>query len=470
MVSFQPFRGFVYHPDEIKRHGTLLTSPPYDVLTDGQREFYYSSHEHNFLHVDLGRVLDGDVDGMAWHERSGRLLKEWLEGGVLVRTDIPAVFLVETSWIHPLTGEPLTRHGFIGLMRLEEPGPDAAVRLHEQTFSFHKMERLDLMLKTQAQLSPIFGFFPDPGNASLNLLYSLAADRLPDIALKDGAGEEHRVYFLTRPEEYGPLTLALSRSTVYIADGHHRYMTTLNYRRELSLKLAREKAPPLPPESPLDYVMTYLSPMGDPGLCVLPTHRILKTSPYGNDELLRRLGEFADVRLFSHSDGGKGAALETLKEKLQEDSKKGLTVFGLFLNGADYFVFVKVKEKAKEALSLERPEESSLSLLDVSILTNVILKKGLSLTEDRLDDPDCISYVSETAEALELVEQGARAAFILNPTSLSDILKVTEAGFVMPRKATYFYPKVRNGLVINVVDPYESLSAPAARRAGEGAC
>jgi uncharacterized protein (DUF1015 family) len=467
MVSFQPFRGYVYNREQIEASGSLLTAPPYDVLTPAQRESYYRSHEYNFLHVDLGRVLPGDQDPMAWHERSGRLLREWLAKGVLVRVPGPSFVLMETDWTHPISGERLTRHGFLGLMRLEEPSREARVRLHEQTFSFHKMERLDLMLKTQAQLSPIFGFIPDVGNRCLNYLYSLSKGRDPDISLTDSSGEAHRVYLLDRPEEISFLGSSMADSTVYIADGHHRYMTALNYRREILDRIAREGGPEPPKGSALDHVMTYICPMADPGLCVLPTHRIVKCLSISNGEILRRLSPFAEIKCLPFSDGGKDRALARLTTKLAEDSRKGLTVFGLLLSGADHFCFVKVREKVKEALADDAPSRASLSLLDVSILTNVILKEALSLTEELMDDPECISYVSQVPEALELLGAGNRAAFILNPTSLNDILRVTESGYVMPRKATYFFPKVRNGLVINVVDPMEAL--PGARGLGGSA-
>ncbi|MDR2339126.1 MAG: DUF1015 domain-containing protein [Deltaproteobacteria bacterium] len=457
MVSFQPFRGYVYNQEEIRTHGGLLTAPPYDVLTPSQRESYYQGHIHNFLHVDLGRVLPNDPSPMAWHDRSAKVLQDWLREKVLVRAPEPRFYIMETSWTHPITGERLIRHGIIGLLRLEVPGPSARVRLHEQTFSFHKMERLDLMLKTQAQLSPIFGFFPDQGDRLLKRLLGLASERDPEIIIVDGTGEGHRVYFLDNPGECQAISAALTETTVYIADGHHRYMTALNYRDEILERRRKAKLPPPPPSSALDHVMTYLCPMGDPGLCVLPTHRILKRLGMDNEELLGRLAPYADVRRLPYKDCGKADAVARLTAKLAEDSKKGLTVFGLFLADADFCCFVKVREKVKETIASEEPTKASLSSLDVSILTNVILVRALGLTEELMDDPDCISYVSQVGEALNLVDGGDRAAFILNPTSLADILKVTEAGFVMPRKATYFYPKVMNGLVTNIVDPMETV-------------
>ncbi|MDR1312390.1 MAG: DUF1015 domain-containing protein [Deltaproteobacteria bacterium] len=459
MVSIAPFRGYTYNQDEIRGHGGKLIAPPYDVLSLSEREAYYGGHPHNFLHVDLGKPLPGDPDEMAWHARSASILEGWFRDGVLTRTQKPAIYAMETEFAHPLTSKRQVRRGFVCLMRLEEPGRDARIRLHEQTFSFHKLERLDLMEKTRSQLSPIFGFFPDAERAFLNALSSLTG-RAPDIALRDTSGQAHKVVVVDDPETVEIFTSRLSERTVYIADGHHRYMTALNYRDRTRARLAAGGRAP-GPDSALDWVMSYLCPMSDPGLCVLPTHRILRSWPLSNDEILARLAPFAEIRVFSFAEGGRQAALDALSEKLHEDCRKGLTVFGLLLNGHDCCSFIKIKEKVKEALADKAPERSSLSLLDVSILTDVVLVEALGLTEELMDDPGRISYISDASEAFKLVEGGERAAFILNPTSLAEILKVTESGYVMPRKATYFYPKVTNGLVINVVDPDESVSPGA---------
>ncbi|MDR1165476.1 MAG: DUF1015 domain-containing protein [Deltaproteobacteria bacterium] len=461
-----PFRGYVYNQNAVADHGGLLVAPPYDVLTHERREAFYDSHPHNFLHVDLGRVLASDPDELAWHDRSAALLREWLASGVLRRREKSGFYLMETEWDHPLTGQRVTRRGFIGLTLLEEPSREASIRLHEQTFSFHKMERLHLMKKTQAQLSPIFAFFPDPDQLFLKTI-GYYASRGPDMTIRDPSGQLHKTTFLENSQETARLAEALAGTTIYVADGHHRYMTALNYRNEERARLrALGKEPPA--GSALDYVMTYLCPMSDPGLCVLPTHRILRKSALSNEEILQRISPWAEVRVLSFGEGGERNALDNLAKKLLEDKKKGLTVFGLLLRGADFCGFLKIREKAKEALAEAAPEKASLSLLDVSILTNVILKEALGVTEELMDDPDCISYVSEARGAARQVADGERAAFILNPTSLAEILKVTEAGYVMPRKATYFYPKVSNGLVINLLDPLETAARPGATGPGGG--
>ncbi|MDR1607838.1 MAG: DUF1015 domain-containing protein [Deltaproteobacteria bacterium] len=453
MVKIAPFKGLVYNIEEIADHGPLLTSPPYDVLTPAQRAELLECHPHNFLHLDLGRVLPRDKDPHAWHARSAKLLKEWVKTGVLTRREQPAIYLMDTDWTHPVTGRKQTRHGFVCLLRLETPSPTSTVRPHEKTFSYHKQERLSLMEKTKAQLSPIFGFFPDPDGQILKTMFDFSRTD-PDIYINERSGLAHSVSFLQTHETIGKLTEFLADKTVYIADGHHRYETALNYSNKIkkTLKSVDEN-------SAINYVMAYLCPMSDPGLCVLPTHRILQRLDKSNAEVLKALEPLVDIKEYPFAPHGEKGARKLLSAKLLEDNKKGLSVFGLYLSGADSCYLLKVRERIKQEEVERDPATSQLAALDVTVLTQIVFQQGLGLSDEDMDDQDLIHYISSTTEAVRLITADqARAAFIINPTSLDEILRVTEDGLLMPRKATYFYPKVSNGLVVNPLDPAEIIT------------
>jgi uncharacterized protein (DUF1015 family) len=446
----------VYNSEEIASNGSLLTSPPYDVLTPAQREEYHQSDPHNFLHLDLGAVLPGDPDPLAWHGRSAKLLKKWLKTGVMVRQDKPTLFLMETEWVHPVTGRRQSRHGLMCLLKLEAPARSAKVRPHEKTFSYHKQERLALMEKTGAQLSPIFGFFPDPDSQVLQSFFDHSQSD-PDIFVIERSGLVQSVTFLQLPDTINKLAQLLADKTVYIADGHHRYETALNYSEKIKKSLGRETDP----DSALNYVMIYLCPMSDPGLCILPTHRILNRWDAGNEEILKSLEGLADIKEYPFKPSGEKAARKILTGKLAEDNKKGLSVFGLYLAGAGSCYLLKVRERVKQALIEQNPQQKELLNLDVSVLTQILFQQGLKLSEEDMDNPDLISYISSTTEAIrQVTAESVRAAFLVNPTSVEEILKVTEDGLVMPRKATYFYPKVSSGLVANLIDPDEIIKTP----------
>jgi uncharacterized protein (DUF1015 family) len=452
-----PFRGVVYGKSELETKGEFLFSPPYDVLTQSQRTDYLTSHEHNFLHIDLGEVSPDDPEPMSWHTRAASTLSSWLTSGVLVRREQPSMILMDTEWKHPLSGRRLTRHGLICLMRLEELDREGKVRPHEKTFSYHKLERLDLMEKTEAQLSPVFGFFPDPDDKILKSMFDLVSGA-PDLTVNERGGLTHHITYLQNNSSLENLINELSATTVYIADGHHRYETSLRYKANVLAQLAKNGQEPAP-NSAINYIMMYLCSMSDPGLCVLPTHRVLSCCDLSNDEILKALEHYADVKAFPIPKGGPSeGALNELIKKMGRDDAKGLTVFGLCLRETDTYYFLKIKEKVKHKLIKAKPEDKYLIGLDVSILTNIILQEALGYTEGDLDDPKCISYFSSIPEAVAAVNRnGNRAAFILNATSLEEIIKVAEEGVTMPRKATYFYPKVSSGVVLNLVNPMESI-------------
>ncbi|MDR3204827.1 MAG: DUF1015 domain-containing protein [Deltaproteobacteria bacterium] len=456
MVKIAPFRGVVYNNREIEAYGGLLTSPPYDVLSSELRQEYLSCHPNNFLHLDYGEVLPEDSNPMAWHERAASTLSHWLSEGVLVRRSKPSVALIDTDWVHPLNGRRMTRHGLVCLMRLEESGKFSRVRPHEKTFSYHKVERLDLMEKTGAQLSPVFGFFPDPDSHFLKMIFDLLRTD-PDASFQEKSGFNQQITFIQNLKSLKAIVKALDDVTVYIADGHHRYETALKYRRDQLARLEKNDQKPAE-NSAIDYVLVYLCPMSDPGLCVLPTHRVLSSLDMTDKEIIQAFKPFADIKCRPFDGRNREAVQLALSKKLLEDDKKGLKVFGLFLRDEDKYYFVKIKEKVREEIIKQNPQEADLNGLDVSILTNVIFHKALGLNETDMDDPERIVYYSSIEPAYSAVaDRGARAAFIMNPTRLDEIIRVSESGQVMPRKATYFYPKVSSGLVFNLIDPMESI-------------
>ncbi len=441
MVEIAPFRGLLYNSSEIKDHGGLLVAPPYDVLNKQEQEACLNLHAHNILHLDFGLEYENE-DKYAWHQRSGELMKQWLAEGVLERLDKPAIFHVETTCRNPLKGGSITRHGFVCLMRLEEFSEKSQVRPHEKTFSSHKEERLSLMKHTGANLSQVFGFFPDEDRSALKLMGAAARAKEPDMDIVDYRGFQHRVWINDDEESNQDLVSALSVRKIYIADGHHRYETALNYRRHLKDTMG-DKAP-----AGADYVMIYLCPMSDPGLVILPTHRLLNQNKFSKDEMLQRLSSFFKISGKCFNDETE----ETIRDRFLWKMKKQQNCLGLYLAGRPTYYTLKLTDAGRsEAALSEEPRE--LAALDTVVLSNLIFKGALGLTEEDLDNPDIISYVSNLGKTLEMIKENRHdAAFLLNPATVEDILKVTEKGYTMPRKSTFFYPKVTTGLVMNLID------------------
>ena len=442
MVEIAPFRGVIYNASELEQHGGLLVAPPYDVLNEKEQQDCLNLSPHNILHIDYGRRCPEDPEKFTWHQRSAALLKKWLDEGVLKRLDKPAIFHIETTCRNPLKGGTIVRHGFVCLMKLEEFSSDSQVRPHEKTFSSHKEERLSLMKNTGANISQVFGFFPDEDRRALKNMTTAVQSKAPDVDIKDYRGFGHRVWVDQDQDSVSDLVNTLMSRRVYIADGHHRYETALNYRKWLKERDGDKAV------ASADYIMMYLCPMSDPGLVILPTHRVLNKGSFHPDEMINRLSKYFKISGKTFNDDTE----KVIRERFMTKLKKQDNSLGLYMSGRKAYYVLKLLESTREDEAL-KCEPKELAALDTVILSNVVFMEALGLTEKDMDDPDVISYVSNLGQAIETVNKGTQnAAFILNPTTVEDILRVTEKGLIMPRKATFFYPKVTTGLVLNLID------------------
>ena len=440
MVEITPFRGIMYSAAEWEDHGGLLVAPPYDVLTEEERRNCLNLHPHNVLHLDYDLARAEDGDKFAWHERAAVQLRQWLAEGILRRLDEPAIFQVETVCQNPLRGASFTRHGFICLMKLVDLDQLSEVKRHEKTFSSHKEERLSLMKATHANLSQVFGFFPDEDRRALGLMREATESRPPELDFTDYRGYKHRVWINRSQESHSQLADVLKNRKVYIADGHHRYETALTYRDYL--KAQGEFSPGA------DYVMIYLCPMSDPGLIILPTHRLLNGRTPHPDDLLNRLSPYFKISGKTFMDQNEPLMRDRFLIKL----KKQKGNIGLYLAGRRTYYVLKILPAALAELAAQG-EPAELAALDTVILSGIIFKKALGLTEEDLDNPEIVSYVSNLSQTLAKIRgQEQKAAFILNPSTVEDVLKVAEKNLTMPRKSTFFYPKVTTGLVMNIID------------------
>ena len=451
MAEIAPLRGIVYNRDKIEDMGRVV-APPYDVVSPEQQREYHRSHPNNVLRIDLGERLETDENPYDWHERAAYEFNRWLAEGVLIRHDKPAVYLVETDFTDPTTGERKTRQGFICLLRLEEFGSEAKVRPHERTFSAHKAERLNHLKHVQAHLSQIFSVFSDEKRQSREILRA-GRTNAPWVEFNDTLGQGHRMWPIFDRDVIHALNEMMRDKTVYIADGHHRYETSLNYRR---MKI--ESGAPAENMSPLNYTLVYLCAVSDPGLAILPAHRLICGTLEGSrEELEGTLARFFDVQTFSFSAVDEKSARQAFLRQLNVEGQK-TNVVGLYTKLAETYYLLKKKPNLDNGCLLnEWPDQ--LRQLDTVVLTSLVFQEVLGMTEKDLDDTSRIAYASRAQEAIDQVNEGrAELAAILNPTRIQQVQDVAESGLVMPRKSTFFYPKVTTGLVFNPINPFESIT------------
>lgn len=434
MARILPFQGIHYNSDKIGDYANV-TTPPYDVIPEAKRDVFHERHPHNVIRLILGKPTETDTVQNNPHTRAAAYFRAWLSEGVLQRSPAPALYLTAVDF--PFNGALVRRYGLIAAVGLE-PFEKKIILPHERTFSKVKSERLALMKVCHANFSPIFSLYRDSGDL-FNALVSATKKIETETDFYDDAGHRHMMWRLTDPTLHGFVAEAFSDKTLFIADGHHRYETALNYRNWL-----KETRPGFDETHPANYIMMSLSSISDPGLVILPAHRILKDlSGTRRDAFLQRSEEYFDIATLS---GGAEGQME-LMNRLQPE-KPG-NRFGVGMKGDPSFYLWTLRPGVMERLfGSELPP--SLRHLDVTVLTRLIFMELLEFDQQGLDNEKAITYASTAEDAIDAVRSGGHAiCFILNPTKIEQVRQVSAEGLIMPRKSTYFYPKVITGQVMN---------------------
>jgi uncharacterized protein (DUF1015 family) len=446
MAIVVPFRAITYNFKRISNLETVI-APPYDVISDKEQDDYYQRDPYNVVRLILGKMKIGDSDWDNRYTRSADLFKRWEAEDILVRVPAPSLYLVSITYASPETRETRTRWGFIALVRIEEP--DSPVILaHEKTFTFHREDRLKLMRACNAQMSPVFGLYQDEGNEIVSA-FGDTKDVSPMVSFQDENGYRYGMWQVTSESSLSDIALRLAQKTIIIADGHHRYETARNYRNLMRARFGTQTT-----SRSYEYVMMYLSNIADKGLTILPTHRLYRSYPnFKMREFLSAARAYFDVHSFPLSSSNPEGLAGSLSSRLSEYGRKG-TCIGFFHTGSKDCHLLCLKPEAIEEIGDD--VHPSLKKVDVLVLSRLIFQRLLGIRREALDDEKIIRYESNTISALSSVLSGeSQMVFLVNPTKIEQILEVTGNSLLMPRKSTYFYPKIISGLVFNKIDPRE---------------
>ena len=413
MAEVVPFKGVLFNVAQISKvSGEDLLAPPYDIITPEYKDELYERSPYNIVRIDFGKELPGDNSNDNKYVRARKLLDAWLKEQVLIRSRTPGFYSYEISY--KMHGREQTLRGFLGVVRLEGLGK-GNIHPHECTHSRPKKDRLDLMRICGANISPIFSLYNSPDRKTSSILSDINKTT-PYIAAKDIDGSVHRLWPIEDSKAIDTIKNELQGKAIFIADGHHRYETALEYQKEM-----RAKEGPADSVKPYDYVLMFLANMSDEGLTILPTHRLVKNIP---SDALDSLAADFEIQKIS----GKFDITDSIAG--QRD------VFGLYKGGDSWYKLNYKGEGIPEA-------PPALKDLDVTILHDLIFKK--------LDIKGDISYEMDVSKCINLVrENNFNAAFFLNPTQVGDVERVALASLRMPPKSTYFYPKLLTGLVLNI--------------------
>ena len=453
MAAIIPIKGLRYNQQKVGSLADVVT-PPYDVIDAAAQDSYYKRHPYNIIRLEYGRILPGDSEKNNRYTRAAANYREWIQENILVPETKPAIYLYEQEFT--AGGKNKIRSGIICGVRLE-PYESGVVLPHEETMSKHKADRLELMRACRANFSPVFSLYADQENGIIASLKESVKGEHPDISFTDDSGEMHRIWVVSDPEAINKAQRIMEEKRIFIADGHHRYETALNYKKER--EAAGENAAVINAEPAYNYVMMTLVNLYDPGLVILPTHRLIKdVKSLDKKHLVEQLKENFAVEEYE-LEPARGnfrqllGMLETSgtagMEQPEKKDKAHRHAFGLYA-GDNKFYLLTLKDSVDLTQIMPKEKSRAWQKLDVSILHTLIIEKYLGICGELRARADHITYTREEEGALELVDRGEyQLVFFLNPTLIEEVTMVAGQGEKMPQKSTFFYPKVITGLVIN---------------------
>jgi len=439
MAKIKPFKGIYYNPEKIYDLKDV-TAPPYDVISPNEQQNYYKLHPQNIIRLILGRTSNLDTSQNNRYTRAAVTFEKWLAESILIQDRSPALYLTSVEFI--LENKKIERFGLIALVGLE-PFEKGIVLPHEKTFSRVKSERLELIKRCQANFSSIFSLYSDRSSNILNALKDAACSKTADMNFVDDKGQRHQLWRITDKAAQRNFCKDMEAQNLFIADGHHRYETALNYRNWVA-----SNNPDFDENHPANYVMMYLCSMEDPGLIILPAHRILRSVQDSKlDGFIEKAQKYFNITTIPISVNNKEKTkMEFISSLKANASTNSIGVF--MANRQAYYLLVLKPNIMSQLFGHEL--SNSLQSLDVIVLTRLIFIEILGFDQASLDNEKLISYSSVANQALAAVETDENdIAFILNSTKIEQVRKIAEEGLIMPRKSTYFFPKVITGQVIN---------------------
>lgn len=441
MAKIVPFRALRYNLARLSDPSRVM-APPYDVISPALQEELYARSPYNVVRLILGRTDPADSASDNRYSRAATDFKAWQKEDVLQREQEPSLYLYDQEY--PLeNGEVVTRKGFMALTRLEDFS-SGVVKPHEKTLAGPKADRLNLTKACGANFSPIFSLYADSCCVLEALTRELRASP-PALEVRDDDGVFHRLWPVSDPAIIAKAQSLLDAKPLFIADGHHRYETALNYRDYM-----REQHPGYSGKELFNYVLMYFANMEDQGMQIFPTHRLLfNLQNFDLEPFVEALAESFSIETITF-DPAVAAERQRIRQRLAEKGQGGHAL-GLYAGGDRCFLLTLKDEQVMDRFFPEKAPKA-LKTLDVSILHRLILENLLGITVEAQEQQLNLKYVKNFDDPFELVRGGEfPLAFLMNPTRMSEVRDVANAGEKMPQKSTYFYPKLLSGLVINPI-------------------
>lgn len=441
MAKIVPFRALRFNLEKVGDPASVM-APPYDVISPTLQEDLYGRSPFNVVRLILGKTGPDDQSADNRYTRAAADFFRWQSEEVLVREGEPCLYFYDQEY-RLENGDSVVRKGFMALARLEDFS-SGVVKPHEKTLAGPKTDRLNLTKACSANFSPIFSLYADSCCAIEALTRDLRQTS-PAIDVRDDDGVRHRLWPVSDAGIIGKAQSLLDSKPLFIADGHHRYETALNYR-----DFMRGQHPGFSGKELFNYVLMYFANMEDQGMQIFPTHRLIfNLQDFHLHSFLEALGEYFRVEPVEF-DPTDAASRRGIRDRLREMGESG-HVLGLYAGGDTCYLLTLQNEEAMDRF-FDPKVPRALKMLDVSILHRLILEGLLGITAEAQEQQLNLKYIKNFDEPFELVECGEfPLAFLMNPTRMNEVRDVANAGEKMPQKSTYFYPKLLSGLVINPI-------------------
>ncbi len=432
MAEVRPLRGIRYVKEKVGDIAQVVT-PPYDVISKEAQAAYYARSPYNVIRLELGQTMEEDSALNTVYTRAAATLAEWRLQQVLREEESPCYYVYQQIFTHD--GQQYTRTSLMARVRLESW--DAKVVLpHEHTLAKAKDDRLKLLRACAANLSPVMSLYDDPQGRIRRLLATYAEHA--EVQITDEAGEEHRLHPIRDEQQIASIQDFFAQRQLYIADGHHRYETALAYQQEIL-----EQRKELYSEDAANFVLMALIDVDDPGMLVLPTHRMLFSLEQNKLDALTeaQFAHYFTVQALPAAMSGEGI-VQRMTEVGQEQP-------ALVFATNKQILLLTLNEQGKQKMQ-ESGHSEAWNSLDVAVAQHLVMEDILGLSAENMTAGTHVRYVRDPQQALHAVESGeTQAAVLLNATRVRQIRDVAQADDRMPQKSTYFYPKLITGLVIN---------------------
>jgi len=442
MATIAPFQGLLYNR---KKAGTIkdLACPPYDIISPAEQQELYRKSPYNVIRLEFGLTSPGDTEEDNRYTRAAAVLKDWSQNHILEQGREPSFYVYEMEY-KTERADTLKLRGFICLVRIEDY-ESGVVKPHETTLSGPKTDRLNLLRSCKTSFSQIFSLFSDPAAKVAGILAKASGQ--PEMELLHHDGVLHRLWPMSDPNDIAFIVREMSDKQIFIADGHHRYDTSLNYRNE-----QRKATGSFTGEECYNYVAMFLARIEDPGLTILPAHRALfNLADFNAQKFENDLNQYFNIERVDFDTQSEPTDLRAILEAMAHRADRA-HVFGMRIKGEHSYYLLTLRNEA-DMDALLPGKSPAYRRLDVSILHHLIIDQLLGIKMETHKLGLNIEYIKDAGEADKRVHDDAvEVVFFMNPTKVREVQEVATAGERMPQKATYFYPKLLTGLVMHKLD------------------